>query len=584
MTLRSPIFRKLLLSSVFLILVTLLTVDFYLTRYVEAHEVERTEQQLEAQAQILSGELEALPRAELEQWARQVYQRAKSRITIINPAGQVIAESQRDPEAMENHAQRPEVLHAMRGGRGVAVRHSATLDIDFCYLALPLSYQGVPGHVLRVAVPLEKVQNTVAEVRWRILWASLIAAGLALVVAYTLARAFSQRIAKIKTFAERLVEARFQEPLAPEPDDELGSLARSLRRMADQFGDMVESLRLESARREAILASMVEGVLAVDNELRVTFCNEAFAQAVAASTPVPERLPLVQLVRDPVFLALMTKVLVSGDAIRQKLSLAPADGRAFEVHASPLEDKSRRGVIAILHEITELERLERVRKDFVANVSHELRTPLAAIRGYAETLLDGALDDQENNRKFLQIIQAQAIRLNSIASDLSVLSELESEKESPAPERVSIRDAVELALHTVEPAATVRDVRLTISEFQDAYIMGHRIRLEQALVNLLDNAVKFNHAGGDVHLETVLTPDRKVRITVRDTGSGIPAEDLPRIFERFYRADKARSREVGGTGLGLSIVKHVTEKMDGSVTVESKPGKGSTFTLQFPEA
>ena len=355
--------------------------------------------------------------------------------------------------------------------------------------------------------------------------------------------------------------------------------------MATQLRELVDRLSLESARREAILASMVEGVLAVDNELRVTFCNESFARVVGVRGEIPQRLPLLELVRDPELLDMLTHVLVSGQSIKRRLELASAVGRTFEVQVAPLSASSHRGAIAILHDITDLERLERVRKDFVANVSHELRTPLTAIRGYAETLLEGALEDQENNRRFLEIIKAHAIRLNNIASDLLILSELESGKAAGrAGTGLGPRRARSGAAHrgVRSPAARRALVR---RQTEDAEVRGDKVRLEQALINLLDNAVKFNRPGGEVRAETSLRAgDGQVRIAVTDTGIGIPSEDLSRIFERFYRVDKARSREMGGTGLGLSIVKHVVERMGGSVSVESQLGKGSTFTVLLPRA
>jgi two-component system phosphate regulon sensor histidine kinase PhoR len=265
------------------------------------------------------------------------------------------------------------------------------------------------------------------------------------------------------------------------------------------------------------------------------------------------------------------------------MQLTAANGRWFEVQCAPLAPASRRGAIAILHDITGLERLERVRKDFVANVSHELRTPLTAIRGYAETLLDGAIDDDENNRRFLEKIRAHSIRLNNIASDLLALSELESGSSPADPEPLPVRAAVEAALRTVESEAAVRGVEVRARTLDDARVMGHKIRLEQALVNLMDNAVKFNRPGGQVAID-VHCENGAVRIAVEDTGIGIPSEDLPRIFERFYRVDKTRSREVGGTGLGLSIVRHAIERMNGTVTAESRLGKGSTFTITLPAA
>jgi two-component system, OmpR family, phosphate regulon sensor histidine kinase PhoR len=245
---------------------------------------------------------------------------------------------------------------------------------------------------------------------------------------------------------------------------------------------------------------------------------------------------------------------------------------------------SGRGVITIFHDITDLERLEQVRKDFVANVSHELRTPLAGIIGYADTLLDGALDDVANRRKFVDIIRSNAVRLGSIAADLLVLSELESGAESAEPEVVAVRGVLEAALLTVDAEARARDVQLVRGELPDVFVSGSRFRLEQALLNLLANAIKFNRPGGQVQVSALDNEDGRVAIVVADTGVGIPSEDLPRIFERFYRVDKARSRQVGGTGLGLSIVKHVVERMNGTVGVESQLGKGTTFRILLPAA
>jgi two-component system phosphate regulon sensor histidine kinase PhoR len=404
-----------------------------------------------------------------------------------------------------------------------------------------------------------------------------------MVVAYVWSRALSRRIGRAQKFAEGLVHARFPEPLPLGPSDELGALARSLNSMAEQLQDTLERLRLESARRDAILSGMVEGVLAVDHELCIMFCNQAFARAVGTQYPVQERLPVLEAMRNPIFLELLTKVLVTGEAQKGRLQLAVAEGHSFEVQAAPLDLRSGRGALAILHDVTDLERLERVRRDFVANVSHELRTPLAAIQGYAETLLDGALEDPANNRRFLEVIKAHAIRLNHISSDLLALSELESGVDAMPTEVVPLGELIDAAVHTVESEARLRNVTIHSGGATDRCVVAHRLRLEQVLVNLLDNAVKFNRPGGEVWIEFGENRDGMLRIAVADNGIGIPSEDLPRIFERFYRVDKARSREVGGTGLGLSIVKHAVERMGGKLAVESQLGRGSKFTILLPE-
>jgi len=582
MVFRSPIFRKLLGSAFVLIALTLAVLDFNLVRYTGKHEVQEVEQRLTAVATVLTAELANLPLERTEAWAKAASARAQCRVTVIDPRGVVLADSGHDPQEMENHANRPEIQAAYMNRVGSAIRHSHTLGRDLCYLAVPLQYQGRSGYVLRVAVPLENLDAAIAAVRWRILTASLVAAFVALLIAYFFSRSFTRRISRLRAFAEGLVKANFTESPLPDADDELGALTRSLNSMASQLRDLIERLGLESARREAILTSMLEGVLAVDQDLRITFYNASFAHTIGLRAEIPEKARLVEVVRDPVLRDMLSRVVAAGETLKQRLQLPAAEGRAFEVQAAPLRVAGGRGAIAILHDITDLERLERVRKDFVANVSHELRTPLTAICGYTETLLEGALEDKENNRKFLEIIKNHAIRLNSIASDLLALSELESGKPSVEQARVSVRAAIEAALRTVEAEARRRRVKLIRGRLEDVEVLGERVRLEQALVNLLDNAVKFNRPDGEVCVEVARITDNQVSVTIADNGIGIPSADLPRLFERFYRVDKARSREMGGTGLGLSIVRHIVERMHGRVTVESQLGKGSVFTILLP--
>ncbi|MBZ5596235.1 MAG: PAS domain-containing protein [Acidobacteriia bacterium] len=577
----SPLFRKLLVSAFFLIAATLLGLDFLLTSYIASRETQSVQRQLSSEARILREEVPDAVPERLEAWAKDVSRRAEARVTVIDPGGAVLADSEHDPETMENHGNRPEIRQAYAGQVGVAIRHSATLDRDLCYVAVSFPYRGAAGFVLRMAVPLEELNSAVAGVRWWLMGASLIALCAAMVIAYFFSERFAGRVSQLQSFAEHLVETRAAQDIKPGTDDELGALARSLNRMAAQLRDSLERLSLESARREAILSSMVEGVLAVDQEMRIIFCNESFARVIGVSGAIRERTPLLEVVRDAGLLDMLSEVLIADKPRKQRLALSAAEGRSFEVQAAPLSASSRRGAIAVLHDITDLERLERVRKDFVANVSHELRTPLTAIRGYAETLLEGALEDPANNRKFLEIIKAQAARLNNIASDLLVLSELESGK-SAEQERLSIPSVLESALHTVESEARVREVQIICSPVEDVYVVGSKIRLEQALVNLLDNAIKFNRPSGQVRVEVMRATDGQVRITVADTGIGIPSDDLSRIFERFYRVDKAHSRAVGGTGLGLSIVKHVLERMNGRITVASELGRGSVFSITLP--
>jgi two-component system phosphate regulon sensor histidine kinase PhoR len=405
----------------------------------------------------------------------------------------------------------------------------------------------------------------------------------AVILSFIFVHALAWRVQRLKAFTEHVLDARNLDTPLPDEGEETAVLNQSFRRMALRIQELVDTIRLESDRRDVILKTMAEGVLAVDHQMRVMFSNDSLAKALGVKMPVEQNSSLVGIVRDPIFLDLIAGVLSSGEPKSAKLQqFTGDDSSVFEAYATPLAVPPHRGALIILHDITGIERLERIRKDFVANVSHEMRTPLTAIRGYAETLLSGALTDDDNNRRFIEIIQAHAIRLNNIASDLLILSDLESGRRDVEPGPISVEEAINTAVLTVEAEASVRGVNLVRGPVQDAIIIGHALRLEQALINLLDNAVKFNKPGGESRIESGFTPEGRVFITVSDTGRGIPSDDLPRIFERFYRVDRARSREVGGTGLGLSIVRHVVDRMEGTIKVESRLGKGTTFTILFP--
>lgn len=413
----------------------------------------------------------------------------------------------------------------------------------------------------------------------KLLAAAAVAGGCAAIQIHSsLTRRWLRTAERLEDFASAL--PGMETALAEEGPPGMERLARAMRAMAERVRQVVERANIELSRRETILACMAEGVLTVDRNLKVIFCNQAFAQAFSTRSPVEEGRGLYEVVREPLLRDILERVVKTGTAENDRFQLPSAAGRWFEARALPIGEQPKRGAVIVLHDITEKERQEQARKDFVADVSHELRTPLTAIRGYAETLLDGALEDSENNRKFVEIILSHAIRLNNIASDLLVLSELDSDvRPSMAAERVPVLEVIDSAVHTVESGAALRGVRLMSGNRVACSVFGYRFRLEQALVNLLDNAIKFNRPGGDVVVACEPTETGHVRVTVCDTGIGIPSEDLKRIFERFYRVDKARSRPAGGTGLGLPIVKEVIERMGGSVSVESQLGKGSKFTI-----
>jgi two-component system phosphate regulon sensor histidine kinase PhoR len=410
-------------------------------------------------------------------------------------------------------------------------------------------------------------------------WLAPVWGGLAILISFAAAHSLSRRAIDLARYVDQIPESPVSRPRLHFQDDELGDLARSLSRMAPKVEQVVQGLSTELARREAILASMTEAVVAVDAKLNVSFCNESFVRV--AGHPITEEVPLIKVFRDPGLFQMLRQVISSGETYRQRLNISVLEDCWFEVYATPLAGSSPRGALAILHDITPMTRMERAQRDFVANVSHEFRTPLATISGCAETLIEGAWDDTENRRKFLEIIQANSVRLTNIAADLITLSQLDTVRSRPEPAPIHVEEVVSGALRAIRPVAGIHQVEVRAGEVCTAVVLGHRLAFEQALLNLLDNAVKFNRPSGEVIVRAKAAGDQ-VEISVADTGIGIPNEDLSRIFERFYRVDKARSRQIGGTGLGLSIVRQAVDQMHGTVRVESKPGKGSCFTITLP--
>jgi two-component system phosphate regulon sensor histidine kinase PhoR len=561
--------KKRIIAGLVLLAAFLIAVDFYVAHFVFREQAASLERQLTIQAQMLAAQLP------FDATIKDVAARAQANVMVVDRNGTVLTQAGQ----INQSADQPEIREALNGKVASAIRRDTVSGEEVLNVAIPVSNS--PAAAICLATSLESARARSAALFYRLLAIFLIGLALAAGFAYWLLKSLSRRTARLEAYAEHLLDPNVAVQDLPVENDAFGALAQSLQRTAARFGKLAETLESEGARRETILASMLEGVLVVNKDLRVTFCNDSFARAIGARIPVAAGIALLELVRDPALIEILTQALATGGRVEKRITLLSAADHSFEVLAGPLAGSPQPGALAILHDVTQLERLERVRKDFVANVSHELRTPLAAIRGYAETLLDGAIDDRENNRKFLEIIMRQATRLTNIAADLLTLSELESNAGAGQPHLVSVSAVLESALRTVEPSAQARGITLKGGKIDDIKVNGRELRLEQVFVNLLDNAIKFSRPNGEVLIE-VQSADGKTRITIADAGIGIPSEDLPRIFERFYRVDKARSRDVGGTGLGLSIVKHVIEQMGGTVAVDSRLGEGSRFTIVVP--
>jgi two-component system phosphate regulon sensor histidine kinase PhoR len=508
-----------------------------------------------------------------------------SRLTIISPAGEVVADTHEDADRMDNHAGRPEVQAALAGEIHREDRYSNTLRERFVYVAVPVFHDGRVVAVVRAAVSRAESRRELRRYQGMLLGGLTVATLAVSLVGWRLARRQSRPFEEVADAAQRLAQGNETERLPTSDVQELARLSDSLNQLAQELEDRGHMIGRQGHELEAVLASMIEGVLAVDSEERVISINRAAARLVGGNVAELTGRSLQEVIRNADLRRLAMQALASEESVEDDIVLRGEDDRILQVCGTSLRDVKGRsvGAVLVLHDVTHYRHLENVRRDFVANVSHELKTPIASIKGFVETLLDGASENPDDAKRFLRIVARQADRLNQIIEDLLSLSKIEqSEQEGNLPlEEGPIRAILEAAVADCQAAAAERDIRINVSCDESVVANINARLLEQAVDNLLDNAIKYSDPGEEV-LITARALAGEVLISVTDHGCGIDRDHLPRLFERFYRVDKARSRKLGGTGLGLAIVKHIVQAHGGKVFVQSTPGKGSTFTIHLP--
>jgi two-component system phosphate regulon sensor histidine kinase PhoR len=522
---------------------------------------------------------------DLEKICRALGQQSDLRITVILESGKVICDSAEKPEILENHRDRPEFLRAMEGATGQSSRWSSTMGRTLLYLAIPLRREGKVAGALRVSIPAEAVEEEISFIRWKILGAGLMTALLGTLLSLLLARRIVRPLEELQSGVERFARGDLSARLPVPPVVEIAVLATTMNNMAGELEDRISAVIRQRNTLEGVLASMVEGVLAVDTEDRIILLNRTAGAIMGIDPAKAVGRPVAELFRHPDILAFVRRTLASDGLEEGELSLREGGGSHLQATGTLLEDGrgGRLGALVVLNDVTRLRRLETLRRDFVANASHEIKTPVTAIKGFVETLLEGALEDGDNARRFLEIIRVQTDRLDALVSDLLSLSRIEEEAEKGSLQRVACRlaEVVAEALEICRVKADAGSVPLEADVPGDLVVQADPLLLSQALVNLVDNAVKYSPPGSPVRV-TASRREGRLEIAVADRGPGITPEHLPRLFERFYRVDRGRSREQGGTGLGLAIVKHVAQAHGGTAEVESLPGVGSTFRLLLP--
>ena len=578
--------KKLLLSHLLLVFVMGGILYGWLSTRLGEFMVEETRAGLLGEARLArltsAREIRVL-RRDAPAMATAIGRETRARVTFISVKGEVLGDSDVSPaelKELENHLGRPEVQQALKSGQGSSIRYSATLMTTMLYVALPFHDSGGEDGVLRLALPLSSLQKTRSSLN-AILFISLASALLvSLILSYILSNVTSRSLRTMSKIAAQIGNGEFGRRIPVLGRDEVGELAGVMNDMAARIEGELKSVAAEKNRLDTILRGMGEGVMVTDSRGVITLVNPAFRALLDLREDV-EGKPLMDITRHPSLNEAFRKLIETKTECAEEFILPMNGGKTVQTHWVPLLEKEvLLGVVAVFHDISDLKRLEKIRRDFVANVSHELRTPVTVIKGYAETLLDGVLStDPEKAAVFLEKIHRHAGRLASLIGDLLILSELESGVTTPEAAPVAIGPVIDHVCTLLEEKALSKNISIIQpGSGETGEVLADRAKLEQVLVNLLDNAIKYTQDNGTITISSAET-EGMLTIAVSDTGIGIPDNDLPRIFERFYRVDAARSREQGGTGLGLAIVKHILQLYGGSISVESRPGKGSTFSI-----
>jgi two-component system, OmpR family, phosphate regulon sensor histidine kinase PhoR len=514
----------------------------------------------------------------------------EARVTVIAVDGTVVGDSGSDLDEirrLSNQGDWPEVRAALAGSVGNDLRRAQHGHGEMLYVAIPLVDAAQVRGVLRIALPLTAVSQAATSVHQTVALGALLAFAVVLAVGLFLSRRVTRPVTEMQSIARRMAEGDFAQRVPISGTGEIAELGRTLNLMAERLSDKIRDLEGERTKVAAILDSMVEGVIAIDQRGRIVSMNHAARRIFELSREPVEGRPLLEIVRHKEILDLAAggKRLDVEGARRHEIEIGPPVDRILDVHASAIAlAPSGQGILLVLHDVTELRRLERVRTEFVANVSHELRTPLTSIRGYIETLLDGALEEPANAHRFLEIAHTHAERLSRLVDDLLQLSDIETGKLVLEPTLLSLHEVAAEVVDFFEKRAAHKSLSLVNNVPHDIRLQADWDRLTQIFVNLVDNAVKFTPEKGGITLGAEHAAHGFVHVWIVDTGIGIPSIDLPRITERFYRVDKARSRELGGTGLGLAIVKHLVQAHGGELWLESELGKGTTVNFSLPLA
>jgi two-component system, OmpR family, phosphate regulon sensor histidine kinase PhoR len=578
-------------SYLVITLLSLVAVTWYSTASLKKFMLKQIEADLEERALLfgpmLLQHLSPLDERAIDHLCKTVGKAASTRITVILPWGKVVGDSDNDPARMDNHLDRPEVATAIERSRGAGTRYSPTLGKEMMYVAIALKKDSRTLGVLRTSIPVDNIDKALNAMEKKITVAGLIIAALAALLSLLISQRIRRPIDEIKKGAESFSRGEFDVHLPSSGLAEISGLSETMKQMAGELREQIRTITEQRNELGAVLSSMVEGVFGVDQEERVLGVNPSAARILGCNPATAQGRTIQEVIRLSELQRFVVEALSREEPVEQSLILYGEEERIVRAHGTPLRNAEgkRIGVLIVLNDVTRLAKLENIRKDFVANVSHEIKTPITAIKGFVETLQEGQNQDPEDVRRFLEIIHRHVDRLEAIVEDLLTLSriEKESEAEEITLEEHSVQEVLVKAVQACENKAEVKKIHLQLDCAEGLKGRINPLLLEQAVVNLIDNAINYSEEGKSVTIKAE-EKQKEILIQVLDQGCGIERKHLARIFERFYRVDKSRSRKLGGTGLGLAIVKHIIQAHGGRVSVESQMGEGSTFTLHLPQS
>ena len=509
-----------------------------------------------------------------------------TRFTVIMPDGTVIGDTTKSPDKMDNHGNRPEIISALKGEVGMEVRYSASLRQNMMYLAIPITEDGSIKGVVRASISITSIEEALHTINKRILLSGFIILVISVIVSLIISRRISKPIEELTLGAMRYAEGKLDKRIPVADSKEISVLAEATNKMAEQLNERIASVSKERNEKEAVLSSMIEGVIAIDKEKKVIHLNHAAARFLNAQPDKVHGRFILEIVRNSELENFICAALEKEDYHEEEFQLREENKTLLlQARSTSLCDQqnNRVGALIVLNDITHLRRLENARRDFVANVSHELRTPVTSVKGFLETLLDGALEDKDDTKRFIEIALRHTDRLNAIIDDLLELSRIERDEEDHdiELENAELRAVIMAAVQTCSTKAGEKNIELDTNCPDELETDINSQLMEAAIANLIDNAIKYSEQNSRIIIEAVKKKS-EIHISVTDSGCGISKEHMQRIFERFYRVDKARSSKLGGTGLGLALVKHIVQAHHGAVEVQSEFGKGSTFTISLP--